>query len=71
MAHPFFDELREKDIKHPNGNSFIDIFDFSESIYKTLYINIYRWKERSWEGTYKFNSSNVVLNLKLEDILIS
>lgn len=30
MAHPLFDELREKDFILPNGNCIPDIFNFSE-----------------------------------------
>jgi glycogen synthase kinase 3 beta len=30
MCHPYFDELREdSNIKMPNGNSYVDIFNFS------------------------------------------
>jgi glycogen synthase kinase 3 beta len=29
LLHPFFDELRDKNTKLPNGNPLPDLFDFS------------------------------------------
>ena len=30
LLHPFFDELRDKNMKLPNGNPLPDLFDFSQ-----------------------------------------
>ena len=30
LLHPFFDELRDKNTKLPNGNPLPDLFDFSK-----------------------------------------
>jgi glycogen synthase kinase 3 beta len=30
ISHPFFDELREKNTKLPNGNAMPDLFDFTK-----------------------------------------
>ena len=38
LAHPFFDELRDRRTRLPNGTDLPELFNFTEGIYIYIYI---------------------------------